>query len=74
MNALLSVRGLAKSFGGVRAVDDVSFDLGAGEVLALIGPNWLNARGEDGLNRLEDPHDFEPLLGVRSGFGFTLLF
>jgi branched-chain amino acid transport system ATP-binding protein len=39
MSALLSVRGLAKSFGGVRAVDNVSFDLGTGEMLALIGPN-----------------------------------
>jgi ABC-type branched-subunit amino acid transport system ATPase component len=36
---LLAVRGLAKSFGGVRAVADVSFALGAGEMLALIGPN-----------------------------------
>ena len=36
---LLAVRGLSKSFGGVRAVQDVSFDLGAGEMLALIGPN-----------------------------------
>ena len=35
----LSVRSLSKSFGGVRAVDDVSFALGAGEFLALIGPN-----------------------------------
>jgi ABC-type branched-subunit amino acid transport system ATPase component len=37
--SLLSVEGLARSFGGVRAVDDVSFALAAGEVVALIGPN-----------------------------------
>jgi branched-chain amino acid transport system ATP-binding protein len=36
---LLVVRDLAKSFGGVRAVDSVSFDVAAGEMLALIGPN-----------------------------------
>ena len=33
------VRGLCKSFGGVRAVDDVSFSIAPGELLALIGPN-----------------------------------
>ena len=37
--SVLSVAGLAKSFGGVRAVNDVSFDLAAGKFLALIGPN-----------------------------------
>ncbi len=37
--SILSVRNLSKAFGGVRAVDDVSFDLGEGEFLALIGPN-----------------------------------
>jgi branched-chain amino acid transport system ATP-binding protein len=36
---LLRVEGLRKAFGGVRAVDDVSFDLAGGELLALIGPN-----------------------------------
>jgi branched-chain amino acid transport system ATP-binding protein len=35
----LAIRNLSKSFGGVRAVDDVSFKVGQGEFLALIGPN-----------------------------------
>jgi branched-chain amino acid transport system ATP-binding protein len=35
----LQVEGLKKSFGGVQAVDDVSFAVEPGEVLALIGPN-----------------------------------
>ena len=36
---LLRVANLGKSFGGVRAVDSVHFDLARGELLALIGPN-----------------------------------
>jgi branched-chain amino acid transport system ATP-binding protein len=36
---LLSTKGLSRHFGGLRAVDDVSFDLAAGEVRAIIGPN-----------------------------------
>lgn len=39
MTPLLDVRNLAKAFGGIRAVDDVSFVLHPGEMLALIGPN-----------------------------------
>jgi branched-chain amino acid transport system ATP-binding protein len=39
MTPVLEVRNLGKSFGGVRAVDDVSFQVEAGKLLALIGPN-----------------------------------
>lgn len=37
--SLLTVSNLGKSFGGVRAVDGISFDIHRGELLALIGPN-----------------------------------
>lgn len=36
---LLEARHLARSFGGVEAVRDVSFAIAAGEMVALIGPN-----------------------------------
>lgn len=36
---LLDVKNLSKSYGGVSAVDDVSFGLREGEILGLIGPN-----------------------------------
>jgi branched-chain amino acid transport system ATP-binding protein len=35
----LAIRSLSKAFGGVRAVNEVSFDVKHGEFLALIGPN-----------------------------------
>ena len=37
--AILSVRGLTKRFGGLTAVNNVDFDLPAGELHAIIGPN-----------------------------------
>jgi branched-chain amino acid transport system ATP-binding protein len=39
MNAVLEVRDLKKSFGGIVAVADVSFDVRQGEILGIIGPN-----------------------------------
>jgi branched-chain amino acid transport system ATP-binding protein len=39
MEILLKVSNLKKSFGGVHALKDVSFDLREGEILGLIGPN-----------------------------------
>jgi len=37
--ALLTVKGLTKFFGGLRAVHDLSFEVQPGEILGLIGPN-----------------------------------
>ena len=39
MTAILETRGLTKAFGGLVAVNDVSFELRRGELLAMIGPN-----------------------------------
>ena len=37
--SILSVRGLSKRFGGLAAVNDLSFEVAEGEILAIIGPN-----------------------------------
>jgi ABC-2 type transport system ATP-binding protein len=37
--AVLSVQRLCKSFGALKAVDDVSFEVGSGEIVGLVGPN-----------------------------------
>ncbi|BDG09823.1 ABC transporter ATP-binding protein [Anaeromyxobacter paludicola] len=39
MSALLDVHGITKTFGGLTAVDDVSFDVAPGSIVGLIGPN-----------------------------------
>jgi len=38
-NIILDVRNLSRSFGGLKAVDNVSFSVREGEVLGIIGPN-----------------------------------
>ncbi|KAA0916274.1 ABC transporter ATP-binding protein [Aquicoccus porphyridii] len=81
---VLEVRGLTKRFGGLVAVDDVSFDLGKGEFLALIGPNGAGKttcfnmvngylrpdRGEVRLNG-QDLIGVRPRKIVRMGVGRT---
>jgi branched-chain amino acid transport system ATP-binding protein len=37
--ALLEVRNVTRRFGGIVALDEVSFDVEAGEIVGLIGPN-----------------------------------
>jgi neutral amino acid transport system ATP-binding protein len=39
VTAILEVREIVRAFGGLRAVDDASFDVETGSVTALIGPN-----------------------------------
>jgi len=39
MGALLEVEGLSKRFGGLQALQGVSFDVSAGEIVGIIGPN-----------------------------------
>ena len=39
MSAVVEIRGVGKSFLGVRALDDVSLDLAGGEIHALLGEN-----------------------------------
>ena len=36
---IVAVKGLSKSFGGVKAVDGVSFELAKNQVLGIVGPN-----------------------------------
>ena len=37
--ALLQIQGLSKSFGGIKAVNECSFEVEKGSITALIGPN-----------------------------------
>ena len=37
--SLLKINGLCRSFGGLRAVDGLSFEVARGEVVGLLGPN-----------------------------------
>jgi ABC-2 type transport system ATP-binding protein len=36
---MIEIQNLSKNFGPLRAVDDISFSVGRGEVLGFLGPN-----------------------------------
>ncbi|NED69139.1 ATP-binding cassette domain-containing protein, partial [Streptomyces sp. SID10244] len=38
-DVVLSTHGIGVRYGGITALDDVSFDVHAGEIIGLIGPN-----------------------------------
>ncbi len=73
MSALLECRGITKTFGGLTAVSDVSFDVAEGSIVGLIGPNGAgkttifnlitgNYRGDRGTIRFQD----RSLVGMRT--------
>ena len=81
---LLEVTGLGKSFGGLRAVDDVGFSVAAGRILGIIGPNGAGkttlfnlVNGVLAADRGEALLDGQPLVGrklhavCRMGVGRT---
>lgn len=39
MKPLLDIQGVSKAFGGLQALRDVTFQVGPGEIVGLIGPN-----------------------------------
>jgi branched-chain amino acid transport system ATP-binding protein len=68
--SVLSIRNLRKSFGGVHAVDGVSFDVDKGEFLALIGPNGAGkSTCFNMINGQIAPDSGDILLGERSIVG-----
>jgi ABC-type branched-subunit amino acid transport system ATPase component len=84
MTELLSVTGVTKSFGGLRAVDDCSFGVEDGTVTGLIGPNGSGKttvfnivtgylRGDSGRVRFagRDVTGYDPARLYRTGLSRT---
>ncbi|RDV02230.1 branched-chain amino acid ABC transporter ATP-binding protein/permease [Undibacter mobilis] len=69
---ILSVRGLSKSFGGLKAVQNVSFDVRRGSILGIIGPNGAGkTTAFNLLNGFLHPDTGEVLVDGRNVVGWT---
>lgn len=69
---ILSVRNLSKSFGGLKAVQNVSFDVHRGSILGIIGPNGAGKTTLFNLlNGFQHPDAGEVRLDGRDVFGVT---
>jgi ABC-type branched-subunit amino acid transport system ATPase component len=70
-DVILEVRGLSKSFGGLRAVDNVSFAVRQGDILGIIGPNGAGKTTVFNLlNGFLEPDAGEILLDGRNVVGW----
>jgi branched-chain amino acid transport system ATP-binding protein len=68
--ALLEVRNVTRRFGGIVALDEVSFDVGAGEIVGLIGPNGAGkTTAFNVITRLYTPNSGELLFEGESLLG-----
>ena len=71
-DVILSVRGISKSFGGLKAVQDVSFDVKRGSILGIIGPNGAGkTTAFNLLNGFLRPDAGEVLVDGRNVVGWT---
>lgn len=67
---ILAVRNLSKSFGGLKAVQNVSFDVRQGSILGIIGPNGAGKTTLFNLlNGFQSPDSGEVILDGRNVLG-----
>jgi ABC-type branched-subunit amino acid transport system ATPase component len=67
---ILTVRNLSKSFGGLKAVQNVSFDVAQGSILGIIGPNGAGKTTLFNLlNGFQTPSSGEVLLDGKNVIG-----
>ena len=67
-DVVLSIRGLKMYFGGLKAVDDLSFNVKSGEIFGLIGPNGAGKTTVfNCITQFYKPTDGQLLLRTRNG-------